>query len=151
MTKHRYSRRGFIGLSGAGVAGLVGAQWPGAAAADNSTQDPDLVVFNAKVYTVDPLEPRAQAFAVKAGRFVAVGSSEDVKSLIGKRTQAFDAKQMTIVPGLPNGVAKLVPPKGCKLLVACARSWAGSDPRRSNSRATTMVASLQRWPQSWLN
>lgn len=101
MTKRRYSRRGFMGLSGAGIAGLVGAPWPGgtAAAAVDSALDPDLVVFNAKVYTVDPLEPTAQAFAVKAGRFVAVGSSEDVKTLIGKRTQAFDAKQMTIVPG----------------------------------------------------
>src|SRR3984893_17909478 len=101
MARHRYSRRGFIGLSGAGVAGLVGAQWPAgkAAAAVDGAQEPDLVVFNAKVYTVDPLEPRAQAFAVKAGRFVAVGASDDIKSLIGKRTEAFDAKQMTVVPG----------------------------------------------------
>ena len=101
MMKDRYSRRGFMGLSGAGIAGLVGAQWPGgkAVAQINSAQEPDLVVFNAKVYTVDPLEPRAQAFAVKADRFVAVGSTEDVRSLIGKRTQVFDAKQMTAVPG----------------------------------------------------
>jgi predicted amidohydrolase YtcJ len=28
-----------------------------------------------------------------------VGSTEDVKTLIGKRTQTFDAKQMTVVPG----------------------------------------------------
>jgi predicted amidohydrolase YtcJ len=101
MASNRYSRRELMGLSGAGLAGLAGAQWPGgaAAAAFNDTQDPDLVVLNAKVYTVDPLVPRAQAFAVKAGRFVAVGSSEDVKGLIGRRTQAFDAQQMTVVPG----------------------------------------------------
>jgi predicted amidohydrolase YtcJ len=88
-------------MSGAGIAGLIGAQWPGgtAVAAVEAGQDPDLVVFNAKVYTVDPLEPTAQAFAVKAGRFVAVGSTEDVKTLIGNRTQTFDAKQMTVVPG----------------------------------------------------
>jgi predicted amidohydrolase YtcJ len=88
-------------MSGAGIAGLIGAQWPGgtAVAAVEAGQDPDLVIFNAKVYTVDPLEPTAQAFAVKAGRFVAVGSTEDVKTLIGKRTQTFDAKQMTVVPG----------------------------------------------------
>jgi predicted amidohydrolase YtcJ len=101
MAKHRYIRRGFMGLSAAGIAGLVGARWPGAtaAAAVDSAQDPDLVVFNAKVYTVDPLTPRVEAFAIKAGRFVAVGSTEDVKTLIGKRTQTFDAKQMTVVPG----------------------------------------------------
>jgi predicted amidohydrolase YtcJ len=104
MTNHRYSRREFMGLSGAGifgVAGLAGAPWPvtTALAAVNSVQDPDLVVFNAKVYTIDPAGPRAQAFAVKAGRFVAVGDSNDVKSLVGKGTQSFDAQQMTIVPG----------------------------------------------------
>jgi predicted amidohydrolase YtcJ len=99
MAKHRYNRREFMGLSGAGIAGLVGAQWPGTAAAAVDSQEPDLVVFNAKVYTVDPLEPRAEAFAVKAGKFVAVGSTEDVKALIGKRTQVFDARQATVVPG----------------------------------------------------
>jgi predicted amidohydrolase YtcJ len=101
MTKHRYGRREFMGLSGAGIASLVGARWGGgiAAAAVDSAQDPDLVVFNAKVYTVDPLKPRAEAFAINAGRFVAVGSTEDVKTLVGRRTQTFDAKQMTVVPG----------------------------------------------------
>jgi predicted amidohydrolase YtcJ len=43
--------------------------------------------------------PRAEAFAVKAGRFVAVGSTEEVRSLAGKQTQTFDAQQMTVVPG----------------------------------------------------
>src|SRR5579863_3485538 len=61
--------------------------------------DADAVVFNAKVYTVEPGAPRAEAFAVKDGRFLAVGSNEAVRNLIGKRTQTFDAKQMTIVPG----------------------------------------------------
>jgi len=60
---------------------------------------PDLVVFNAKVYTMDPAVPRAEAFATYAGRFIAVGSTADMKGLIGKRTQAIDASQMTIVPG----------------------------------------------------
>ncbi len=105
MTKHRYSRREFVGLSSAGVAGFIGAGWPcswpgrAAAAALDAASEPDLVVFNGAIYTVDPLKPRVQAFAVKAGRFVAVGDTEDIKSLIGKRTETFDAKQMTIVPG----------------------------------------------------
>ena len=43
--------------------------------------------------------PKAEAFAVKGGRFVAVGSYAEVKPLIGKGTQTFDAKQMTVVPG----------------------------------------------------
>jgi predicted amidohydrolase YtcJ len=98
MMNHRHSRRKFIGLAGAGIAGLAGGPWLGSAAAAE-TQDADLVVFNAKVYTVDSRTPKVEAFAVKAGRFVAVGSTADVKTFIGKGTQTLDAKQMTIVPG----------------------------------------------------
>src|SRR4051812_47470925 len=107
MTKH--SRREFMGLSGAGIGGLAGAAWsPRPAIAQISpqvspqvspTQGADLVVINAKVYTVDAIEPRAQAFAVNGGRFVAVGSTADVRSLVGRRTQVIDAGQLTVVPG----------------------------------------------------
>src|SRR5262249_7993213 len=61
--------------------------------------DADLVVINAKVYTMDSRVPRAAAFVVKDGRFAVVGTTDDVKALAGKSTQTFDAKQMTIVPG----------------------------------------------------
>jgi hypothetical protein len=57
------------------------------------------VVINAKVYTMDVTAPRAEAFATIGGRFVAVGSSADIRTLAGKKTQIFDAKGMTIVPG----------------------------------------------------
>jgi len=53
------------------------------AAAQPSTPtrvEPDLIVVNARVYTVDVAQPRAEAFAVKNGRFVAVGSSVDVRN-----------------------------------------------------------------------
>jgi len=65
----------------------------------STAPEPDLIVVNARVYTMDPTMPRAGAFAVKAGRFVAVGKSADIRGLAAKRTQAIDAKQMTIVPG----------------------------------------------------
>jgi hypothetical protein len=87
MAKSIHHRREFMGLAGAAVAGSVIAQsrW-GQALAAVTPQEPDLVVFNAKTYTVDPIAPQAEAFAVKADRFVAVGSSEEVRSLIGPRT-----------------------------------------------------------------
>jgi predicted amidohydrolase YtcJ len=98
MSNHRHSRRGFISLAGAGIAGLAGRPWLETAAAAE-TQDADLVVFNAKVYTVDSRAPKAEAFAVKAGRFTAVGNNAEIRALIAKGTQTFDARQMTIVPG----------------------------------------------------
>src|SRR5712692_703274 len=94
MTKHACKRRDFLGLAGAGLIGFAGRV---AVAAE--AQDVDLVVFNANVYTVDPRLPKAQAFAVKNGRFAAVGSDAEVRGLAGKSTQTFDAKRMTVVPG----------------------------------------------------
>src|SRR6266571_1619969 len=94
--KHRQGRREFMDLAGLGVTGIIGVPWLGG---NFQAQDADLVVFNAKVYTVDSRAPKAEAFAVKGGRFVAVGSTEDIKALIGKGTQSFDAKQMTVLPG----------------------------------------------------
>lgn len=97
MTIQRRSRREFLGLTGAGIASLAGGPWLRAAAA--ATQDADLVVFNAKVYTVDASAPQAEAFAVQSGRFLAVGTTAEMKALIAKGTQTFDAQGMTIVPG----------------------------------------------------
>jgi len=58
-----------------------------------------MVVFNAKVITVDPQQPRAEAFAIKNGRFLAVGSNPDVRNLIRRGTPIWDAKGAAIVPG----------------------------------------------------
>jgi predicted amidohydrolase YtcJ len=95
--KQHYSRREFISLMAAGIAGTVSAQ---SLSAERFLEgkDADLVVFNAKIYTMDS-PPRSSAFAVNAGRFVLVGSDEEVKALAGKNSEIFDAKQMTIVPG----------------------------------------------------
>jgi predicted amidohydrolase YtcJ len=87
-----------MGVAGATVATVAGASWLRVASAAEA-QDPDLVVFNAKVYTIDPRAPKAEAFAVKGGRFVAIGSTADIKGLIGKKTPTLDAQQMTVVPG----------------------------------------------------
>jgi hypothetical protein len=111
MTDRR-SRREFLGLTTAGAAGILARPWlgdsgsggffPAAFAQSQQGVDPDLVVLNSKVYTMDAAAPRAQAFAVSRGRFVAVGSTAAIKALAGKRTQTFDATQMTIVPGFTD-------------------------------------------------
>ncbi|WP_091741745.1 amidohydrolase [Phenylobacterium immobile] len=88
-------RRGFIKAAGLGAAGAAFAGSAFAAGPD----DIDLIVVNAKVFTVDESQPRAQAFAVKQGRFYAVGASDEIRGLAGKKTQIYDAKGMTIVPG----------------------------------------------------
>ena len=75
--------------------------------------EPDLVLLNARVLTSDAAAPRAEAFAVKNGRFVAVGSTSDVRNLATGRTTVVDAQRMTVVPGFidahshPSGVDEL--------------------------------------------
>ena len=44
----------------------------------NSKEKADLLVYNAKVYTVDSSFSKQEAFVVKDGKFLAVGTSEDL-------------------------------------------------------------------------
>lgn len=94
--KNRIARRDLFALTGASlIAPAILAQ----PQEDPSTVAPDMVVFNAKVITVDPQRPRAEAFAIKNGRFLAVGSNPDVRNLIRRGTPTWDAKGAAIVPG----------------------------------------------------
>lgn len=99
MNDHFRSRRNFLGMTGLGVTGAIGSLWTNTASAVVGPREPELVVLNAKVYTVDDQMPQAQAFAVRDGRFVAVGTNDEVRALVGPTTKSFDAQQMTIVPG----------------------------------------------------
>ncbi|WP_420320079.1 amidohydrolase [Flagellimonas sp.] len=59
----------------------------------------DLIVYNANIYTVDASFSKADAFAIKDGKFVAVGEKETIaKSFISENQM--DANGKTIVPGL---------------------------------------------------
>ena len=78
--------------------GTPGASSPGPIQASGSVA-PDLVVVNARVYTVDDALPRAEAFAVKDGRFIAVGSTSDIRNLVESGTEVIDAGGMTVTPG----------------------------------------------------
>ena len=99
----RISRRNFLGSSTAlAVAGLGLPTQAALAAAEPATLGaaaPDYVVINARVFTIDNDQPFAEAFAVKNGRFVAVGSTSDVQNLATVGTEIIDAEGMTITPG----------------------------------------------------
>ncbi len=97
MAHETFSRRQLVGLGCASL-GMLAARGSGAAALADWAA-PDLIVVNAKIYTMDSRRPETQAFAVRGGRFVALGASRDVQALAGKSTQVVDAQQMTIVPG----------------------------------------------------
>ncbi|MBV8820063.1 MAG: amidohydrolase [Acidobacteriaceae bacterium] len=88
-TYNRMSRRNLLAASAGGlITRALVAQ-----------ESPDLVVFNARVITVDPRQPSADAFAVSNGRFLAVGSNADIRNLIRQGTAKWDAQGSSIVPG----------------------------------------------------
>ena len=59
----------------------------------------DLIVINATVYTVSDSFAKADAFAVKDGKFIAIGTADDIQKKY-VATKTIDAKGNTIVPGL---------------------------------------------------
>ena len=62
-------------------------------------QTADLIVTNAMVYTVDDAFSTKEAFAIKDGKFVAVGTSEDITSSY-QSDNMIDANGQAITPGL---------------------------------------------------
>jgi hypothetical protein len=63
----------------------------------------ELVLSNAKVFTVNKTQPEAEAVAVKDGKIVFAGSDEDVKRFIGDKTEVIDCKGQFVMPGFIEG------------------------------------------------
>jgi len=59
----------------------------------------DLIITNAKIWTVDASQPLAQAVAVLQDRIVAVGSNAEIDAWRGPRTQVIDAGGKLLLPG----------------------------------------------------
>ena len=69
---------------------------------------PDLIVYNAKLVTMDdksfgvntPVGTIAEAMAVRDGKIIAVGTSAQIQRLAGPRTDKIDAKGRMVMPGM---------------------------------------------------
>lgn len=62
--------------------------------------DATLVIVNARVYTVDPSRPDAQAIAARGDRLIVVGSNADALAVRGPQTEVIDAGGRAVIPGL---------------------------------------------------
>ena len=69
------------------------------ALATHAASATDLIVINANVITVDGSHPAAQAFAVDAGHFIAVGTNQEVLRFKTVSTKIVDLHGETVVPG----------------------------------------------------
>ena len=60
---------------------------------------PDVIVTNARVYTLNRAQPWAEAVAVAGGRIAQVGSRAEIEALRGPKTEVIDALGRLVLPG----------------------------------------------------
>jgi predicted amidohydrolase YtcJ len=60
---------------------------------------PERIYLNARVWTGDPAQPAAEAFAVRGDRFIAVGPAPAIEALAGTATEIVDLEGRRVVPG----------------------------------------------------
>lgn len=99
----------------------------------------DLIVINAKVITIDADHPSAEAFAIDAGHFIAVGTNAEVLKFKTADTQVIDLKGKTITPGFND--AHLHPQALFAEGTPHYRVWLGADRVASMDE---LVAALKR-------
>ncbi len=63
----------------------------------------DIIISNARVLTMDPARPRAEAIAIAGNRIVRVGTKDDVAGLKARHTRMIDAAGKTVMPGIIEG------------------------------------------------
>lgn len=88
-----FSRRQFLGSLGA------------AAFAPLAGLEPELVLYNANIWTVSDKLSRAQAVAIRDGRFMAVGSNDEILALATPLTRKLDLGWQTVLPGFNDAHA----------------------------------------------
>lgn len=85
----------------------------------------DLVLTGGNVITVDPGMPNAEAVACRGDRIVAVGSAEQIKSLIGPETKVIRLEGRTVIPGFIEGHGHFIGLGRSKMILdlTVAKSW----------------------------
>lgn len=82
-------------------------------AGDSAT--PDRIYVNARVWTGDPSQPSAEAFAVRGDRLLTVGAEANVRALAGARTEVVDLGGRRVVPGFNDAHWHLPARPGARL------------------------------------
>jgi len=63
-------------------------------------QNPATIVYHSgRIYRVDENRNWAEAVAIKDGRFLAVGSNEQIEAFVGSNTESVDLKGAMVLPG----------------------------------------------------
>ena len=63
----------------------------------------DTILFNGFLYTVEQDQPTVEAVAIRDGKIMALGASEDIRKLAGEKTHLIDLQGRMVMPGLIDG------------------------------------------------
>jgi hypothetical protein len=98
MTVKR-TRRQFLSTLAATAASMLagGGIFSSVFAASNKSAD--IVYRNGRIYTVNPMQPWAEAIAVSGGRIVAIGDNNLVEGSVGKQTKVVNLGGAFVLPG----------------------------------------------------
>src|SRR6266849_2017815 len=64
--------------------------------------DVDIIITNARIYTVNPQQKWAEAIAIRGDKIVAVGERNQVEALRSPATKVIDAGQRLLLPGFTD-------------------------------------------------
>jgi len=74
-----------------------------ASSASAQSRTATLAIVNGHVVTVDSAKPEAEAVAIAGDRILAVGTTAEVRRLVGRRTRVIDANGRLVIPGFIEG------------------------------------------------
>lgn len=103
---------------------VIGLAAPLAAAA---AEKADAIFVNGDVYTMNPAQPTAEAFAVRSGRIAAVGTNRDIRRWASAATKRVDLRGAFVMPGLLDGHVHPVT-GGLKALYECSFPFTAGPP-----------------------
>ncbi|WP_414440361.1 amidohydrolase [Burkholderia sp. 22PA0106] len=72
------------------------------------TKQPDLILHNGRITTLDRANPIARAVAIADGRFIAVGDDAEIVPLAGSATRVVDLQGRPVLPGLIDNHLHLI-------------------------------------------
>ena len=106
---------------------------------------PNKIYHNGKIITSNKSHPVQEAFSIADGKFLSVGSNDDILATAGTNTETIDLKQKSVIPGLIDG--------HCHLLSASTSEFNGEIPTPQNLTELTnwilkQVSSKQ--PGEWI-
>jgi len=81
---------------------ILGLSLVPALAQDVATGPYDVVIINARIYTLNPQQPWAEALAIRGDKIVAVGTSKEINAHLLAGTKVIDAKGQLVLPGFTD-------------------------------------------------